>query len=123
MESYRNNTGLDLISGLLRLMLDDFDNADGANRLRSSLSYVKSLENDAKKYILADILWVGTHLKNSSKAILAKELSFYFESIIELKTIYEALRSEHILNIIIGNYNGRLEDINNKLYGELKEVR
>ena len=52
LESYRNNTGLDLISGLLRLMLDDFDNADGANRLRSSLSYVKSLENDAKKYIL-----------------------------------------------------------------------
>ena len=123
LESYMNNTGLDLISGLLRLMLNDFENADGANRLRSSLNYVKSLENDAKKYILGEILWVGTHLKNSSKAILAKELSFYFESIIELKTIYEALRSEHILNIIIGNYNGRLEDINNKLYGELKEVR
>ena len=123
LESYMNNTGLDLISGLLRLMLNDFENADGANRLRSSLNYVKSLENDAKKYILGEILWVGTHLKNSSKAILAKELSFYFESIIELKTIYEALPNEHILNIIIGNYSGRLEDINNKLYGELKEVR
>ena len=123
LESYMNNTGLDLISGLLRLMLNDFENADGANRLRSSLNYVKSLENDAKKYILGEILWVGTHLKNSSKAILAKELSFYFESINELKTIYEALPNEHILNIIIGNYNGRLEDINNKLYGELKEVR
>ncbi|MDC1537329.1 hypothetical protein N8452_01560, partial [Schleiferiaceae bacterium] len=123
LESYRNNTGLDLISGLLRLMLDDFDNADGANRLRSSLSYVKSLESDAKKYILGEILWVGTHLKNSSKGILALELSYYFEAIIELKTIYEALRSEHILKIIIGNYNDRLEDINNKLYGELKEVR
>jgi len=123
LESYMNNTGLDLISGLLRLMLNDFENADGANRLRSSLNYVKSLENDAKKYILGEILWVGTHLKNSSKAILAKELSFYFESINELKTIYEALPNEHILNIIIGNYSGRLEDINNKLYGELKEVR
>jgi ATP-dependent DNA helicase RecQ len=123
LESYMNNTGLDLISGLLRLMLNDFENADGANRLRSSLNYVKSLENDAKKYILGEILWVGTHLKNSSKAILAKELSYYFESINELKTIYEALPNEHILNIIIGNYNGRLEDINNKLYGELKEVR
>ena len=123
LESYMNNTGLDLISGLLRLMLNDFENADGANRLRSSLSYVKSLENDAKKYILADILWVGTHLKNSSKAILALELSYYFESINELKTIYEALPSKHILNIIIGNYSGRLENINNKLYGELKEVR
>ena len=62
-------------------------------------------------------------LKDSIKAILAMELSYYFESIIELKTIYEALRSEHILNIIIGNYIGRLENINNKLYGELKEVR
>jgi ATP-dependent DNA helicase RecQ len=123
LESYMNNTGLDLISGLLRLMLNDFENADGANRLRSSLNYVKSLENDAKKYILGEILWVGTHLKNSSKAILAKELSYYFESINELKTIYEALPNEHILNIIIGNYSGRLEDINNKLYGELKEVR
>ena len=123
LESYRNNTGLDLISGLLRLMLDDFDNADGANRLRSSLSQVKSLDKDAKTYILGEILWVGTHLKDSIKAILAMELSYYFESIIELKTIYEALRSEHILNIIIGNYIGRLENINNKLYGELKEVR
>ena len=79
--------------------------------------------SDAKKYILGEILWVGTHLKNSSKGILALELSYYFESIVELKTIYEALGSEHILNIIIRNYNGRLEDINNKLYGELKEVR
>ena len=118
-----SNVGLDLISGLVRLMLDDFDNTDGSRRLRSSLNQIKSQEPEARKRILKGLLWVGAHLKESQKTILSEELVPFFGSTIELKTIYEELGSATILSILIDNYRGRLDNINNQLYGELREVR
>ena len=118
-----SNIGLDLISGLLRLLLDDFDNADGAKRLRSSLSRIRLFEEQAKEQILDGILWIGSHLNESQKTILSEELARIFDSTAELKTIYIALGSDYILNTLIGHYSGRLENINQKLYEELSEIR
>ena len=123
LESYMSNVGLDLISGLVRLMLDDFDNTDGSRRLRSSLNQIKSQQPEARKRILKGLLWVGSHLKESQKTILSEELVPIFGSTIELKTIYEELGSATILSMLIDNYRGRLYNINNQLYGELREVR
>lgn len=123
LESYMSNVGLDLISGLVRLILDDFDNTDGSRRLRSSLNQIKSQELVVRKRILKGLLWVGSHLKENQKTILSEELVPFFGSAIELKTIYEELGSASILGILIDNYRGRLDNINNQLYGELREVR
>ena len=123
LESYMSNVGLDLISGLVRLMLDDFDNTDGSRRLRSSMNQIKSQQPEARKRILKGLLWVGSHLKESQKTILSEELVPIFGSTIELKTIYEELGSATILSMLIDNYRGRLYNINNQLYGELREVR
>lgn len=123
LESYMNNIGLDLISGLIRLTLDDFDNADGAKRLRSSLNQIRLFEEQAKEQILDGILWIGSHLKESQKTILSEELTRIFDSTTELKTIYIALGSDDILNMLIGHYSGRLDNINQKLYEELREIR
>ena len=68
-------------------------------------------------------MWLGTHLQGGQKEILSKELVNYFDTIDELKCIYQVLGSESTLNILIGHYNGRLNNINNKLYGELRKVR
>ena len=123
LESYMSNVGLDFISGLVRLMLDDFDNTDGSRRLRSSLNQIKSQEPVVRKRILKGLLWVGSHLKENQKTILSEALVPFFGSAIELKTIYEELGSATILSILIDNYRGRLDNINNQLYGELREVR
>ena len=123
LESYMSNVGLDLISGLVRLMLDDFKNADGANRLRSSLAQIRDFDEKAREHVLNEIMWLGTHLQGGQKEILSKELVNYFDTIDELKCIYQVLGSESTLNILIGHYNGRLNNINNKLYGELRKVR
>ena len=40
LESYKNNTGLDLISGLLRLMFNDFDDIDGERRYQAALGKI-----------------------------------------------------------------------------------
>ena len=81
LESYMQNTGLDLISGLLRLLLDDFKNADGANRLRSSLGQIRNFDEKDRKYILNEIMWLGTYLQEGQKEILSKELVDYFDTI------------------------------------------
>jgi len=50
---------LDLISGLLRLLLDDYENADGRDRLESSLKQITGFEQDIIDIILKNILKVG----------------------------------------------------------------
>ncbi len=41
LESYRNNIGLNLLSSLIRLMLDEFDDTDGKNRLKIAILGIK----------------------------------------------------------------------------------
>ena len=118
-----SNVGLDLISGLVRLMLDDFDNTDGSRRLRSSLNQIKSQKPEVRKLILQGVLWVGSHSKESHKTILSEELVPFFGSAVELKSIYKELGSVSILSVLIDHYCSRLTNINNQLYGELREVR
>ena len=43
LETYQNNPGLNLLSAICRVLLDDFNNADGKNRLNAYLS--TALEN------------------------------------------------------------------------------
>lgn len=72
LESYRDNTGLDMISGLLRLLLDDYDNADGRIRLESALKKVGSYENS--DIIIHRILEIGSQMEDNKKVLLAKSL-------------------------------------------------
>ena len=44
LESYEYNTGLDFISGVLRLLIDDFGNADGKDRFETSFKQIMKYE-------------------------------------------------------------------------------
>ena len=45
LETYQNNPGLNLLSAVCRALLDDFDNADGRNRLNAYLN--TAMENQS----------------------------------------------------------------------------
>ena len=46
-----HNTGLDLISGLVRLLLDDYGNSDGRDRFETSLEQIQHYESADKEFI------------------------------------------------------------------------
>lgn len=56
LESYRSNTGLNLISGLIRLSLDEFDDADGQARLQAAIQDLEDKFNENDKNMLLDKL-------------------------------------------------------------------
>lgn len=49
LESYSNNAGLNFISGLIRLKLDQYSDKDGQSRFENSLLHIKEKFNDDKR--------------------------------------------------------------------------
>jgi ATP-dependent DNA helicase RecQ len=94
LESYMYNPGLDLISGLLRLWLDDYENIDGRKRLESSLEEIQHFEESQIDFIVTQVLRIGKELTTKNKNFLAESLckfSMISRSFIEFKKNLEIL--------------------------------
>lgn len=124
LESYEYNTGLDFISGLIRLLIDDFENADGKDRLESSFKQILKFPQEDFKFILENLLLIGIAMSKKSKNELAVFLLTYFSKDIEiLKQIQLALGDEYTTEILLSNLNSRLTTINTFIYDELEKIR
>ena len=122
LESYMYNPGLDLISGLLRLWLGDYENVDGRQRLESSLRVIQHFQEEEIDFILSQILKIGKELTNKNKNSLAESLFLFFNDELFLHKIQEELKDTFSMVAIVENANKRLESINNKIYGGLQKV-
>lgn len=119
LESYLQNTGLDLISGLIRLLLDDYENTDGKIRMEASLARIQNFTQNNKEYILNQILNVGKNLNSANKSLLAESLFKFFNSQKDLLQISISLDDNFTKTTLIEQANKRLISINNKIYGRL----
>jgi len=122
LESYRNNTGLDLISGLVRLLLNDYDNPDGKARLEGALSIIKKYSKKKKNELLKEIFAVGNLLEQSDKELLAQSIYKYFNTEADLFQIHENLGDTFSINVLLSLASQKLQQINSKLNGPLKEI-
>lgn len=73
LESYRNNTGLNFISGLIRLVLNEFEDTDGRDRLEAAIQDLQDkFSEENKEIILEKLIKFGLLLEgNEQKANLA----------------------------------------------------
>ena len=122
LESYMYNTGLDLISGLLRLLLDDYENADGRSRLESSLKKIVDFEPEERSEILSEILRIGQSLDYKNSHHLSALLINFFNDTESLKVIHAALEDENTAYYFIENINTKLRGIKEVLYGRFSSV-
>jgi len=113
---------LDLISGLLRLLLDDYENADGRDRLESSLKQITGFEQDIIDIILKNILKVGVELSNKNKSLLAESLYKFFNTQDYLMLISKALGDSYSMTALVELATKRLEIINKKIYGGFRKI-
>lgn len=109
LESYRYNTGLNFISGISRLILNDYDNQDGKMRLESAFQDISNYDEKMKLEIL-DMTLNLKHLFDEDNIMELSKLlcENYPEHTIN---IYEKLKDSYSLNINLEDSLKKLKNI------------
>jgi len=123
LESNRDNTGLNLISGLIRLLLDDYENSDGKDRLEGSLKQIKSYRVEDKNFIIDEIIKIGKNCNDQNKNLLAESLynnidnskDFLYKLSLELEDTYSTYE-------LLTGITNKLTRINEENYGRLEKI-
>jgi len=76
LESSKNNVGLNVISGLVRLLLDDYVNADGKERLKSAFKNIREYDEIKKQEILIEMLKIAENLKDAKNKNYLRRLLY-----------------------------------------------
>lgn len=124
LESYMHNTGLDTISGLLRLLLNDYENLDGRGRLESSLEQIKNYSVKDQDYIINEIINIGKQCDENNKSLLAESLYNNFNTSDNfLLYLAEELSDFFSTSKLLTDINKKLVAINKDNYGRLEKIR
>ncbi|WP_238442477.1 RecQ family ATP-dependent DNA helicase [Desulfofalx alkaliphila] len=109
LESYRYNTGLNYLSGIVALFLNDFDKRDNRERFISSLDQIVSYSDATRQNILNNTLSLCTNLDDKNKEYLSEILCGYYPD--KGLEIYEALGDMHSLYVNLSNEIERIKHI------------
>ncbi|MEH7613753.1 hypothetical protein, partial [Gottfriedia acidiceleris] len=96
LETYRFNTGLNFLSGMIRLLLDDFDQLDGFERLSSAFEQIKEMDQNESKEIITHTLKLGRFINSINREKLSEILCNQFPN--NLIEIYDSLQDYTSLN-------------------------
>lgn len=129
LESYANNIGLNFISGILRLMNNDFENSDGKNRLEQSFNIlIKNDWNLGKARRIKNVVLMETcKIVRTAKIEIRNQLaSFVIEKlghdIDAIKLINEHLDDEITSVFIINVLKKRLINVNKEIYEQIERI-
>jgi ATP-dependent DNA helicase RecQ len=122
LEGARNNVGLNLISGLVRLFLNDYSDLDGKNRFESALNSVKNNNFDiaSQNEIIENIKEIGNYLSADNQYALSQSITIYYpEKLEELADYYGLL---DLLNNAYLEKVKKLNNITSRLYEQLEKI-
>ena len=111
LESYKNNPGLDLISGLLRLKFNDFNDVDGERRYHAALKKIINYSSERQAEIIGQI-----------SAIFRKESSDQQEALVN--STAHIIGDTNLLNIFNETLTEGIADVAilNKQHRRLMEI-
>jgi hypothetical protein len=93
LESYRDSPGLNLLSGLGRLVTDDFENADGAPRFESTLVRAKA-DKKFWNVFLEKLCEFGSLLPSNQRNELSEQICSVTRDRDELIYVHEQLEDD-----------------------------
>lgn len=129
LESYANNVGLNFISGILRLMNNDFENSDGKNRLEQSFNFLikndwdlgKSME--IKNTVLMEtcriVRTAQIEIRNQLASFVIEKIGHDMNSIL---LINEHLDDEITSIFITNSLKKRLINVNMEIYEQIERI-
>ena len=110
LESYGSNTGLNYLSGLLRLICSDFEGTEGEWRLRDSLTNMKESMDD---FIVADVLDITMGIANSFDEHRKNQLASVMVECYPEKAdeFYEVMQDYSSFAAMLNNRTKKISDI------------
>ena len=123
LESYQKNMGLNLISGFVRLFLDQYSDADGKKRFEYALEEINTKDEETKETLLNQIieLWKQLPIKNQTEMInsILSKVNLSRWSLINL---YDNFQNEEILNVFLNKINQKFLSIKKIQYDWSKKT-
>lgn len=121
LESYKNNTGLNFISGIVRLSLNEFNDQDGRTRFEQSIESIKEhFEESDIDEVISKTLEIAVLLDTVGRFNLSSSVLKYFP--MYSQQFYDVLGDTNSLDFILQLQTNRLQNINSILYGELTGI-
>ena len=122
LESTNDNVGLNLISGLLRLLLDEFKNADGRIRLENALKKIFSENTNNKEIILEQVMNIGAHCDEHNRGFLAEIMYTCSDGKMDLLRINKKLNDTFSRMQYLNIQNNRLTALNKVHHGRFRKI-
>lgn len=121
LESYRNNLGLNFLSGFVRLALNEYQDSDGKERFESALETIKqTFSKSEQDDFLNRLMTLGKNLNEEQKMELCQSISkFYPENLEQLAEYYDLA---YLLNDVYSQKLTELKKLNTLLYEQLTEI-
>jgi ATP-dependent DNA helicase RecQ len=117
LESYKNNTGLNFLSGIIRLFLNEFEDQDGRIRFDQALDDLNdNFSSDHQDEIMNRVLKLGIMLDTNGRNTLSNSILSKFPHYSQ--QFYYTLGDNTSLNFTIKSQTIRIRNINSTLYGE-----
>lgn len=113
LESYRYNTALNYLSGILGLILNEYDDNLVKQRFNSALDAISNQNKSLRNLIFDNTLSIGTKLDENNKDNLSESLCRY----IDKYKIYSILKDNVSLNYILEEKMTKLSKIGGRLHG------
>jgi ATP-dependent DNA helicase RecQ len=121
LESYRNNLGLNFLSGFVRLAINEYQDIDGKERFESALQTIKqtfsTIEQDD---FLNRLMILGKNLNEDHKLELCNSISKFFPE--KLEKLAEYYELAYLLNDVYNQKLTQLKKLNTILYEQLTEI-
>ncbi|CBH21376.1 conserved protein of unknown function [Acetoanaerobium sticklandii] len=109
LESFKNNTGLNFLSGIIKLLNDDYLNVDGKTRLESSFEEIQNFPEKEKDEIYEKCILISKHLDNKNKNYISELLHLKLNKN-PIKT-YKAINDEYSLSEVLKESTKRIRAI------------
>jgi ATP-dependent DNA helicase RecQ len=121
LESYRNNLGLNFLSGFVRLALNEYQDSDGKERFESALETIKqTFSKSEQDDFLNRLMILGKNLNDEQKMELCQSISkLYPEKLEQLAEYYDLA---YLLNDVYSQKLSQLKKLNTLLYEQLAEI-
>lgn len=121
LESYKDNVGLNTISGLIRLSLNDYENQDGKSRFENALAYIKTTFPQTDQLeIIKYLKEFGNFLSENNKENLCFSIVKFYPNLLEELADYYGLF--YLLDDTISKKVQQLKKLNKKLYEEFEQI-
>ena len=122
LESYQNNMGLNFVSGLVRLVLDDFEDLDGRPRLERAFEAIqRGFSQEDQKNILIGLAKLGSYFEEQQKEKICTLIDKYYHE--EFEYFAEEFELYYLLHDKYKKLLLRIQELNKKIYEQVRTIQ